>query len=108
MYHEQTTAMVRKHRRNVVVGIVCALALAVALVLAFLAVGANAQEQGAMTMRNSILDAAKECCAVEGSYPSSLSHLEQEYGLMINRDNYVITYTWVADNIMPSVVVVPR
>ena len=43
-----------------------------------------------------------------GLYPSSLEHLEQGYGLRVNRDDYVITYEVFAENIMPSVVVVPR
>ena len=30
------------------------------------------------------------------------------YGLRVNRDDYVITYEVFAENIMPSVVVVPR
>ena len=61
-----------------------------------------------LTVRNAILDSAKQCCAIEGSYPSSLEHLEQGYGLRVNRDDYVITYEVFAENIMPSVVVVPR
>ena len=60
-------------------------------------------------MRDAILDSAKPAVrAIEGSYPSSLEHLEESYGLTINHDDYVITYECFADNIMPSVVVVPR
>ena len=63
---------------------------------------------GAAALRDSILASAKQCCAIEGSYPSSLEHLEESYGLTINHDDYVITYECFADNIMPSVVVTPR
>ncbi|MFR1639983.1 MAG: hypothetical protein ACLSVD_12990 [Eggerthellaceae bacterium] len=72
------------------------------------AVNQNLREQGAVSVRNAILDSAKQCCAIEGSYPSSLEHLEQSYGLRVNRGDYVITYEVFAENIMPSVVVVPR
>lgn len=68
----------------------------------------NARVQGAASLRETILNSAKQCCAVEGSYPSSLAHLEDVYGLTINHDDYVITYEWFADNVPPSVVVVPR
>lgn len=68
----------------------------------------NARVQGAAALRASILSAAKQCASVEGAYPSSLSHLEESYGLTINHDDYVITYEWFADNIVPSVVVAPR
>ena len=57
---------------------------------------------------NAILNSAKQCCAIEGSYPASLEHLESDYGLRVNRDDYVITYEVFAENILPSVVVVPR
>lgn len=66
----------------------------------------DARRRGAL--RDSILASAKQCCAIEGSYPSSLEHLEESYGLTINHDDYVITYECFADNIMPSVVVTPR
>jgi hypothetical protein len=54
------------------------------------------------------MNAAIRCCAIEGSYPLSLSRLEEDYGLRINHDDYVITYEAYASNMAPSVVVVPR
>ena len=45
---------------------------------------------------------------MEGAYPSSLRHLEEEYGLSINTEDYQVTYEVFAANVMPSVVVVPR
>ncbi len=108
MYHERTYAQIRRRRLRL---------LATALVGALLALGCfwgsqtlqeSAREQGAASLRDSIVEAAKQCCAVEGSYPSSLSHLEDRYGLSINHADYVITYEWFADNVAPSVVVVPR
>lgn len=49
-----------------------------------------------------------QCYAIEGSYPSSLSHLEDAYGLTVNHDDYIINYEWFADNIPPSVAVSVR
>ncbi|MEG2747617.1 MAG: hypothetical protein RR934_10150 [Gordonibacter sp.] len=88
------------------------LALVVALVVGgWFAVGSISQslrEQGAVSVRNAILDSAKQCCAIEGSYPASLEHLQRDYGLRVNSQDYLITYEIFAENIMPSVVVVPR
>ena len=61
-----------------------------------------------MSVRESVLNAAKQCCAVEGSYPASLNHLEKNYGLVINHNDYVVSYEWFADNVLPSVVVTAR
>lgn len=87
------------------------IALAAAAAAIFLLVSvaqASAHEQAALTLRESVLNAAKQCCAVEGSYPSSLEHLERSYGLTINHDDYVVSYEWFADNVLPSVVVTAR
>ena len=86
--------------------IVCALALL--LWFAYGAMKVDAGEQGAAAMREAILDSARQCAAVEGSYPSSLQYLEQSYGLSVNHQDFIITYEAFAGNVAPSVVVVPR
>ncbi|MBS6975501.1 MAG: hypothetical protein KH158_07445 [Eggerthellaceae bacterium] len=108
MYHERSTKQRRRRRGMRLAALALVLALAVGGWFAAGAVGQNLREQGAVSVRNAILDSAKQCCAIEGSYPSSLEHLEQSYGLRVNRGDYVITYEVFAENIMPSVVVVPR
>lgn len=108
MYHEVTDKQRKQRKRNVLFACV---ALAIALMLAFVGVNhlrLSSREQGAAAIRRAILDAAIRCCAIEGSYPLSLKHLEDSYGLRINHDDYVITYEAYASNMAPSVVVVPR
>ena len=87
---------------------VIAVALAAVCWLGYNAACANLREQGAASIRNAILDSAMQCCAIEGSYPASLQHLEDSYGLAINHDEYIVTYEAFADNVVQSVVVVPR
>lgn len=102
-YREQA----RKRRRLAV----WALVIVVLAVVVFFAVGAaqaSTREQSTLSVRNSIIDAAKQCCAVEGSYPPSIEHLEEHYGLIVNHNDYVISYEWLADNMLPSVVVTAR
>lgn len=108
MYHEQTAQVVARRRKRWIAAAVAVCAVAVALWLAWSSVSAGLREQGAASVRNAILDSAKQCCAIEGSYPSSLAYLEDEYGLSINHDDYIITYEAFAGNVVPSVMVVPR
>ncbi|MDO4399667.1 MAG: hypothetical protein Q4D27_01815 [Coriobacteriia bacterium] len=108
MYHEVTYQDIARQRRNRIIAAVVAVIIAIALVVAFMAASAIGREQGTVTLRESVLDAAKQCCAVEGSYPSSLSHLEQRYGLVVNRADYDVRYEWLGDNVLPSVVVTLR
>lgn len=108
MFHEVTDrAIAKKRKRNIVV-LCLVVVLAIAIWLAVGAVQANARAQGAVALRESIVSSAKQCCAIEGAYPSTLEHLESNYGLVINRDDYVVSYECFAGNIMPSVVVTPR
>lgn len=103
MYHEVTY---KEQRRRRTIALTAALVVAVLALLVALAGSrfqAATREQGAVALRDSIASAAARCCAVEGSYPSSLSYLEQHYGLAVNHADYVIYYEWMGDNIPPSV-----
>ena len=108
MYHEVTYSQLARQRRRRIVLVVVVAALLAAIVAGIFASRSLTVEQGAASVRSSIIAAAVQCCAVEGSYPSSLSHLEQDYGLVLNHNDYAITYEWLGDNIPPSVKVVVR
>ncbi len=108
MFHEITDRQL-KHRRRVRIAVACAVAaLLIAAWAVFGIVQNSTREQGAAALRESIMNAAKQCCAIEGSYPNSLEHLERYYGVSINHDDYVVSYESFADNVMPTVVVTPR
>jgi hypothetical protein len=91
--------------------LISAVAAAVALIVLFFSLNAAfavARAQGAASVRAAVVAAAVQCCAVEGSYPSSLSHLEHDYGLTLNHADYVVEYEWLGDNVPPTVVVRAR
>ena len=108
MYHERTFTEIARRRRKQALAAVIVVVLVIVILLVVNAAQASMREQSELSVRNAIVDAAKQCCAVEGSYPSSIEHLEEHYGLTINRNDYVISYEWLADNIPPSVVVTAR
>lgn len=100
--------MKRRRRLNVVVGVV-ALVLVVGLVIfGVKSMEESTQQQGAASIRETVLSSAVQCCAIEGAYPQTLQYLIDNYGLTVNEDDYAITYEAFASNVMPSVVVVPR
>ena len=63
--------------------------------------------QEAEGLKNSILQSAVHCYALEGFYPDSLSYLEDHYGLQYDRDRYVVSYEVIGSNLMPGVSVIP-
>lgn len=101
--------MVRETRKNGIAAritaVLAAAALVAALGIGWQAAQASTAEQGAASLRQAILDAAAQCAAVEGAYPLSLSHLEECYGLSVNRETYAVTYEAFATNMPPHVVV---
>lgn len=108
MYHPQSTDQIRRRQQGWIrIAILCLIALILAIA-AFLGARNAIREQGALSTRTAILERAKQCCAVEGAYPQSINYLVDHYGLVINDADYVITYECYADNVVPSVVVVPK
>ena len=108
MFHEITDRELQTRKKRRIITAVVVVLIALALGAVGYRVHQNAREQGAVALRESILAAAKQCCAIEGSDPRSIDHLEESYGLTINHNDYVVSYEYFAGNIMPSVVVTPR
>lgn len=48
------------------------------------------------------------CYAVEGSYPPSLSYIEEHYGLLYNKDKFLISYENIGSNLLPVVHIIER
>jgi hypothetical protein len=49
-----------------------------------------------------------QCYASEGSYPPDLEYLAQNYGLILDHENYIYHYRPFASNILPDVKVFVR
>lgn len=62
----------------------------------------QANEQDLLRVKEAIQKAALECYSIEGSFPESVTYLEEQYGLYLQRDVYSIRYEFVAGNIMPQ------
>lgn len=108
MYHPQSTDQIRRRQQSWIRVVIILVLAAVLGAVAFIGARDAIREQGALSMRTAILEHAKQCCAVEGAYPKSINYLVDHYGLVVNDTDYVITYDCYADNVVPSVVVVPK
>ena len=98
MYHELTKQEIRRRTRKRMAGLLAIVLVVMLVWLSSNAIGASLREQGELSVRNAILNSAKQCCAIEGAYPSSLAYLEEN----------AITYEVFADNVMPNVVVLAK
>ena len=107
MYQEKRPRHGAK-RLGAAIAAVCTLLLLLGVWTVWNGAQAAMREQAAQSLRTAVLDAAMQCAAVEGAYPARLSYLEEHYGLIVNHQDYAVTYEAFASNVPPSVVVVPR
>jgi hypothetical protein len=63
----------------------------------------RSREAGLQAAKDALERAVMQCYALEGAYPTSLTYLEANYGLILDPDRYVYQYESVADNIHPLV-----
>ena len=108
MANTRSYSRFRKHGSRLVAALVIVLLITGVLFAGASFAQTTLKNQGAQSIRASILDSAKQCAAIEGAYPISLSYLEDNYGLVLNYKDYVINYEVFAQNVMPTVTVVPR
>ncbi len=70
--------------------------------------GQDMEEESIAALKAAVERSARQCYVVEGFYPPSLEYLEENYGLQINTDEFVVVYDVFASNISPDVRVVKR
>lgn len=61
------------------------------------------EEEKFEILSDAIKRSAVQCYAIEGFYPPSIEYLEDNYGLVVDHDNYVVIYHVFASNIMPDI-----
>lgn len=66
------------------------------------------KEKSNIAIERAIIKSALECYALEGSFPPSIEYLQDNYGLIVNKDAYFYHYKVNASNILPDIKVVER
>ena len=61
--------------------------------------------EGLRILEDSIRRAIITAYSIEGRYPDTITHIEEQYGIYIDRDRYLVHYQIFASNIMPNVAV---
>ena len=59
-------------------------------------------------VKSNIENGVTMCYAIEGAYPESVEYLAENYGLIYDKNRYIIYYDCFADNIRPTVSVLER
>lgn len=67
---------------------------------------ASSEEESLKILQDALLRATVQCYAIEGMYPPNVAYLEENYGVSINHDKYVVHYEVFASNILPGITVI--
>ena len=66
----------------------------------------SSRAEGLRILEDSIRRAVVICYAVEGRYPESITYIEEQYGIHIDRTKYVVHYQIFASNLLPEITVI--
>lgn len=66
------------------------------------------QEDRSEAIEQVILKASLQCYALEGSYPSTIEYLKENYGIILDEDQYYYFYDIKGANIAPNIRVIKR
>lgn len=62
----------------------------------------GAHEEKYNILKDALIRSVVQCYAIEGFYPPNIEYLENNYGLVVDHNKYVISYNIFASNIMPE------
>ncbi|MBQ2582905.1 MAG: hypothetical protein II577_03290 [Erysipelotrichaceae bacterium] len=65
-------------------------------------------EESVSAISEAVKRTALQCYVIEGAYPEDLQYLQDNYGLQVNTDDYVVVYRAFADNRVPDIRVVKK
>jgi hypothetical protein len=60
-------------------------------------------EQQLIVQKKAIERAAVLCYALEGFYPPQIKYLEEKYGLIVDREKFIVRYSTFGSNIRPEI-----
>jgi len=78
----------------------------VAMYLGTQGVSGRVQSNQTDFLADAVRRSAVQCYTLEGRFPESIYHLEDNYGLVIDRNRFAVYYEFMGSNIIPQIRVV--
>ena len=97
-----------KNKSGIFVLVLILLLFTLLVTLVFGHSGRDVSEEGAAAIHETVRRSALQCYVVEGVYPPDLQYLEDNYGLQINTEDYVVVYDCFSSNLPPAIRVIGR
>ena len=101
---------VKRSKLNII-RVIAPLCLTALVVAGIMWGSVKTQEQAAVQAlkltEESVRRAAVQCYALEGIYPVNLQYLMDHYGIRPDTRRFIVHYQFVADNLLPVIMVLP-
>jgi len=94
--------------RSAIMPVLFTLAVMAMIIYGLRQTEASSRAEAARILEDSIRRAVVMSYAVEGRYPESIAYIEENYGVLIDREKYTIHYEIFASNLMPDIMVIQR
>ena len=65
----------------------------------------SSEKEEKIILENAIRRVSVQCYATTGQYPPSIKYLEENFGIQIDREKFIVMYRGFASNIMPVITV---
>ena len=92
--------------RGAIVPILFTLAVVCMVIYGLRQTEQSSRAEGLRILDDSIRRAVVMCYAVEGRYPDTIKHVEEDYGITIDRSRYAVHYNIFASNLFPDITVI--
>lgn len=83
-------------------------AMIVWFMLAMRSTASSTEKRELEALKTTVENSITMCYAVEGTYPESVEYLCANYGLIYDKNKYIVYYDSFASNIRPTVTILER
>lgn len=95
-------------RRNILLSVIIFFVIFFGFQAAVAMVSRQTAEEEMQTLEEAIRRDIVQCYTAEGSYPSSLQYLIDNYGLHYDESRYFVDYQPLGANLLPDVTIIPK
>jgi len=92
--------------RECLLPILILLIVAIIIIMGLRQTDISGRAEGRRLLEDGITYAIVRNYAIEGYYPPSIAYIEERYGIIIDRERYVVLYKVFASNMIPKIRVV--
>jgi len=98
----------KSSRKRIYIGLATMIVVLIGFYFTFLETSKSSEHEKMAISQKAIERAVVNCYAIEGFYPQSVEYIEENYGVIIDHNKYIVEYEIMGSNVLPEVRVVEK